>query len=423
MLDINFIRGNVEIVKEAARKKRIKVDVDKLINIDEKRRKLLGEVEEIRNKRNIIAKSIGTLSPEKRQEAISQGKELKQSLEGLEPELKEYENQINDIMLMVPGIPHPSVPEGVSDEDNVELRKVGEIPEFDFELKDHIELAHSLDIVDFERASKFAGGRSYLLKNEGALLEQAICRYVVEHIIKKGFSYHHVPVLVKDIAMFGTGFFPLGVEDTYRMEKDELNLVGTSEVSLVSTRLNEILSEDELPLRFVGLSPCFRREAGSYGKDTKGFYRVHQFTKVEQVVISKNCIEGSEKEHNFILNNAEEIMQALKLPYRVALACTGEIGLGQVMKHEIETWMPSRNFYCETHSCSTLHEFQARRLNIRYRDKEGKIRFVHTLNNTAIASPRILIPILEMNQQKDGSVVVPEVLRPYMMGIEVIEPK
>ncbi len=272
-------------------------------------------------------------------------------------------------------------------------------------------------------AVKIAGARMYLLKNEGAMLEFALFRFVMDHLVSKGFMPFIVPQLVRREAMVGTGFFPLGEEDTFAIEKDQLFLIGTSEVPLVSYHMDEILNEKDLPKHYCGYSSCFRREAGSYGRDTRGFYRLHQFNKVEQVVICVNDPEVSRKEHDLILGNSEEIMQALGLPHRVALACGAEIGQGQVLKHEIETWMPSRGKYSETHSCSSLHEFQARRCRIRWRGKDKKTQYCHTLNNTAAASPRILIPILENFQEADGSVTIPEVLRPYMNGMERIEPK
>jgi seryl-tRNA synthetase len=277
--------------------------------------------------------------------------------------------------------------------------------------------------VDIESPRKFAGSRAYALSGDGVLLELAVLHYALNHVVSKGFTAISPPVMVRDQAMQGTGFFPLGREDTFSIEKDELYLVGTSEVGLVSLHREEILDGARLPIRLVGISPCFRREAGAAGRDTRGLYRVYQFQKVEQVVFAANDPAVSAREHQLILNNAEEILRALKIPHRVALACTGEMGQGQVLKHEIESWMPSRGHYSETHSCSTMHEFQARRSMIRYRDESERVRYVHTLNNTAIASPRILIAILENFQQADGSVIIPEVLRPYLGGRERLTPR
>ncbi|MFH0959093.1 MAG: serine--tRNA ligase [Pseudomonadota bacterium] len=423
MLDIAFIRNNPEAVKEGVRKKRMQVDIDEILSIDNDIRILKTEVETLRADRNRISKDVSKAGGSERDELISQIRFIKESLSDKEPKLKELEERFDQLMLYVPNPPAPEVPEGDSDEDNVVLREVGKLPEFDFIPKDHLELAESLDIVDMPRAVKFAGARMYFLKNEGALLEFALFKFALDHLFSKGFQPMIVPQLVRREAMVGTGFVPLGEEDTFFVSKDDLYLVGTAEVPLVSYHMDEILNESELPKRYCGYSTCFRREAGSYGRDTKGFYRLHQFNKVEQVVICANDPEISMMEHRLLLENAEELMKALELPYRVALACSGEIGQGQVLKHEIETWMPSRGKYSETHSCSTLHEFQARRLRIRYRSSDGKTKPCHTLNNTAVASPRILIPILENFQNKDGSVTIPKVLRPLMRGIEKIEPK
>jgi seryl-tRNA synthetase len=423
MLDIAFIRNNPDLVKEGIRKKRMRMDLDELLAVDEQVRGLRRDVEQIRADRNRLSKEIPKLKGADKDQAVAQVKALKDGLTAKEPQLREAEERFEQLMLLVPNPPLPEVPEGDSDDDNVEVRKFLEPPQFDFQPKDHLELAESLDILDVPRAVKISGARMYCLKNEGVMLEFALFRFTLDHLISKGFQPMIVPQLVRREAMIGTGFFPLGEEDTFFIEKDNLYLIGTSEVPLVSYHMDEILNEKELPKHYCGYSSCFRREAGSYGRDTKGFYRLHQFNKVEQIAICVNDPEVSRNEHTLLLSNAEEIMQALKLPHRVALACSAEIGQGQVLKHEIETWMPSRGKYSETHSCSTLHEFQARRLMIRWRSKAGQTRFCHTLNNTAAASPRILIPILENFQNADGSVTVPEVLRPYMRNIERIEPK
>lgn len=423
MLDMALIRSNPELIKEGIRKKRMKVDLDELLAADEAVRKLRADVEHLRAERNRLSKEIPKLKADEKTDAVERVKSLKDTMNGKEPELRAAEERFETLMLLVPNPPLPEVPEGDSDDDNVLVRKVGEPFAFDFTPKDHLELAESLDIVDMPRAVKFAGARMYCLKNEGAMLEFALFKFTLDHLVSKGFQPMIVPQLVRREAMIGTGFFPLGEEDTFFIEKDDLYLIGTSEVALVSYHMDEILNEKDLPKHYCGYSTCFRREAGSYGRDTRGFYRLHQFNKVEQISICVNDPDVSMAEHRLLLSNAEEIMQALGLPYRVALACGAEIGQGQVLKHEIETWMPSRNKYSETHSCSSLHEFQARRLKIRWRGKNGKTQYCHTLNNTAIASPRILIPILENFQNEDGSVTIPEVLRPLMRGMERIEPK
>jgi seryl-tRNA synthetase len=423
MLDIALIRSNPDLIKEGIRKKRMNMDIDELLSVDEELRKLRAEVEALRADRNRMSKEIPKLIGVEKDQAVAKVKATKERMTESEPALRKLEERFEKLMLMVPNPPLPIVPEGESDDDNVEVRSFGEPTKFDFPPKDHLELAESLDIVDMPRAVKFAGARMYCLKNEGALLEFALFKFALELLVSRGFQPMIVPQLVRREAMIGTGFFPLGEEDTFHVEKDDLYLIGTSEVPLVSYHMDEILNEKDLPKHYCGYSTCFRREAGSYGRDTRGFYRLHQFNKVEQVIICVNDPEVSMAEHRLLLSNSETLMQALGLPHRVALACGAEIGQGQVLKHEIETWMPSRNKYSETHSCSSLHEFQARRLRIRWRSKSGKTQYCHTLNNTAVASPRILIPLLENFQNEDGSVTIPEALRPYMSGMERIEPK
>lgn len=423
MLDIALIRSQPDLIKEGMRKKRMNMDIDELLSVDEELKKLRAEVEALRADRNRMSKEIPKLKGEEKDQAVAKVKATKDRMTETEPELRKLEERFEQLMLMVPNPPLPIVPEGDSDDDNVEVRSFGQPTKFDFPPKDHLELAESLDIVDMPRAVKFAGARMYCLKNEGALLEFALFKFALELLVSRGFQPMIVPQLVRREAMIGTGFFPLGEEDTFHVEKDELYLIGTSEVPLVSYHMDEILNEKDLPKHYCGYSTCFRREAGSYGRDTRGFYRLHQFNKVEQVIICVNDPDVSMAEHRLLLSNSETLMQALGLPHRVALACGAEIGQGQVLKHEIETWMPSRNKYSETHSCSSLHEFQARRLRIRWRSKSGKTQYCHTLNNTAVASPRILIPLLENFQNEDGSVTIPEALRPYMNGMERIEPK
>ena len=423
MLDIAFIRDNAELVKTAVKNKLLNVDIDKLLELDINLRKQITAINEKRSLRNSISKDMPKLDAEKKAEALETVKKIKEELPVLEKAYESEKEEYDQLMLQVPSVPMPEVPVGSREEDNLEIRRVGSIPEFDFMPKDHIELAEALDIVEIPRAVKFAGSRSYILKNEGALLEMGICRMVIDMLFARGFSPCTMPMLVKESAMTGTGYFPAGFDQAYKIPEDERYLAGTSEVPLVSMHQDEILDLKMLPIKYAGYSTCYRREAGTYGKDTRGLYRVHQFQKVEQVVFCENNEEIALKHHLEILNNTEDVLKNLELPYRVALACTGEIGIGQTRKHEVESWMPSRNAYCETHSCSTLGEFQARRSNIRYRDKDGTVRFVYTLNNTGIATPRILIPFLEIHQQKDGSVVIPKALRPYMNNMEVITPK
>lgn len=423
MLDIKYIRENKDKVKEAAKNKLFKVDIDRLLDLDIDLREANKILDDLKAKRNSLSDIIPTLSGDAKEKSILEVKALKEKIAKKEATLSPIKSEFDDLMLTVPNPTLEEVPVGLSDADNVFLRSWGELPKFDFKPKDHIELGESLDLMDFTHASKIAGSRTYYLKNEGALLEMAICSFVMNKLVKKGFSPMTVPVMVKDIAMKGTGYFPLGREQAYAITEDELYLVGTSEVSLVSYYNSETLYLKGMPILLAGYSPCFRREAGTYGKDTKGLYRVHQFTKIEQVAMCEADSDVQYKLHDFLLNNSEEIMQDLKIPYRVVKVCTGDIGLGQIRKHDIEAWMPSRNGYCETHSCSSFNDFQSRRSNIKYKDKDGISKFVYTLNNTAIASPRILIPILENYQNADGTVTIPEVLVPYMHGKTKIEYK
>lgn len=419
MLHIKFIRENPEQVQEAARTKGFDVDINQLLSVDDRRRKLVNDISGARAERKQISETVPRLQGDEKMDAINSSKAVGKQIAALENELAEIQATFDELMLRVPNVPAPEVPIGDSDEDNEEIERWGEPTVFDFEPKDHIALADSLKLVDFERPRKFAGSRSYALTGDGVLLEQAVLHYALSTVVSRGFTAVSPPVIVRESALTGTGFFPIGKEDTYHLEKDNLYLVGTSEVGLVSMHQNEVLSDEDLPIRYAGISPCFRREAGAAGRDTKGLYRVHYFNKVEQVTLCLNDEAVSREEHSRLLGNALAILQGLKLPHRVALACTRELGLGQVRKSEIETWMPSRESYCETHSCSTLHEFQSRRSMIRYKSAAGeKPQFVHTLNNTAIASPRILIAILENYQNADGSVTIPEVLRTYMGGRE-----
>lgn len=423
MLDIAFIRENPDTVREAAKNKRVELDVDALLALDVERRELIGKLESERAKKNQLAQSIPKATKEERPDLIAQAKAVREGIDALEPELADLQARFDDAMLRVPSIPRPEVPVGKGEEDNVEVRRVGEPRGFDFEPKDHVALAEALDLVDWEGPRRFAGGRSYALKGMGALLELAVTRLAIDTLVEQGLVPVLPPVIVRASAMVGTGFFPTGREEAYAIPADELYLVGTSEVPLVSLHADQILAEADLPIRYCGQSPCFRREAGAHGKDTRGLYRVHQFTKVEQVVITLPDEEVAEKEHYALLSNAEAILAKLEIPYRVAIACTGEIGLGQTRKHEVESWMPGRSAYAETHSCSTLGDFQARRSNIRVRMTDGTLKFAYTLNNTAIASPRILIPLLENHQNADGSVTVPLALRPYLGGRELLAPK
>jgi len=421
MIDIKLIRNNPTQYKEAAQNKNINPNlIDKILELDKQRKPLIIETEKLQAQKNEASKNIAKLQGVEKQTAIQKMKDVSTELKEKEILLKTIETKYQQTLLLIPQPALEIVPIGKDDTDNVEIRKWGELPNFDFKIKDHVTLGEKLNIIDIPRGVKISGARFYYLKNEGTMLEWAILQYTLQHLVSKGFCPMTVPVLVREDAMIGTSYFPGGEDQAYTINKDDLYLVGTAEVALTSYHGGEILSEKELPKKSCALSSCFRREAGTYGKDTRGLYRIHQFQKVEQVIICKNDPAESKKLHQELLNNAEEVLQALKLPYRVVDVCTGDMGQGQVYKNDIETWMPSRNSYGETHSCSTFYDFQARRLKLRYKDSDGKTQYCHTLNNTCIASPRILIPLLEIYQNKDGSITIPEVLRPFMGGKEKI---
>ncbi len=421
MIDIKQIRENHEKFKKAAKDKNYDVDIDRLIEVDAKLRFSKTMLQNTAADKNRIGKSISTLSGDEKDSALITLSELKSEEIEYQKEIKKLQTEFDELMQLVAQPADDDVPIGKDDTENVEIRREGEIRKFDFEPKDHVQLGLALGIIDIERGVKLAGTRNYILKGDGALLHWAVLRFAMDFMVDKGYVPMSVPLLMKDQTMIGTGFFPGSEDQTYRMEKDQLNLAGTAEVPLTAYRMGEILSAEELPLKYVALSSCFRREAGAAGKDTYGLYRIHQFDKVEQVVICQNSVEESNKFHNEILANAEAVMQALELPYRIANVCTGDLGRGQVKKFDIEAWMPSRGNYCETHSASKFYEFQARRMNLRYKDATTKKNhFCHTLNNTVIASPRILIPLLELYQHADGSITIPKPLRPYMNGKETI---
>ena len=422
MVDITFIRENTNVIKKVSADKLIPVDIDRLLALDSSLRELTTKIDTLRAERNRMSKLIQTCSDAKEKESFAEKvRLLKSELSEFETSARDIRVEFDDLMLRVPSVPAPEVPIGKGEDDNVEIRRVGQIRDFGFPIRDHVELCEIHNMLDVPRGVKVAGSRSYFLKNKAVFLEMALCRFVMDFLSTRGFTPMIVPQLVKEKAMQGTGYFPIGYDQAYSITEDELFLIGTSEVSLVSYHQDEIIPLSDLPLRYAGVSSCYRREAGTYGKDTKGLYRVHQFQKVEQVVFCEADYEKAEALHYEILGNTEAILQALELPYRVCLACTGEIGIGQIRKHEVETWMPSREAYCETHSCSTLGDFQARRSGIRYRDANGDMRYVFTLNNTGIATPRIFIPLLENHQNSDGSITIPKALRPYMNGVEVIQ--
>lgn len=387
MLDIQFIRQQPDVVRAAIKNKGFDSDLDELLAADKERREVLAALEQQRARKNELSALIPKAAKDNRPALVEEGKRVRAEIEQLEPALKRVGDRFQELMLRVPSVPRPEVPIGRGEADNVEVRRVGELPAFDFAPKDHVELMTKLGLVDWDGPRRFAGGRSYALTGDGALLELSILRLAIDTLVERGFLIVCPPVMVKERAMMGTGFFPLSRDEAYSIPADELFLVGTSEVPLVSMHCDETLDIASLPLKCAGISPCFRREAGAYGKDTRGLYRVHQFTKVEQVVFCAPDEAVAEKHHYELLGNAEAILAKLEIPYRVAIACTGEIGIGQTRKHEIESFMPGRGAFCETHSCSTLGDFQARRSNIRVRMSDGSLAYPFTLNNTAVASP------------------------------------
>lgn len=423
MLDLKLIREQPDLVRAAAKRKRMpgRIDaIDAVLRLDEELRGMLPRIEGMRAEQKAAAKKLGGMAPSEREAFLGAQRALKEQLQQLEQREKELRAELQQVLGLVPNIPSDDTPDGATDADNVEVRRVGEPRQPDFALRAHDDLALAQGWLDVEAAGRIAGSRNYMLFGDLTLLHDAVLRLALLHMTRKGFVPVEPPLLVRDGAMFGTAFFPGGEEQTYRCEQDELNLIGTSEVPVTSIHGDQILELDQLPKRYVARSACFRREAGTYGKDTKGFYRVHQFQKVEQVVIDVADEQRSIEHHEQIVRNAEEVLQALELPYRVVVVCGGDLGVPQVKKYDIECWMPSRQAYGETHSASRFHDFQARRLNLRYRDAERKVRFCHTLNNTVLASPRILIPLLEVHQQADGTVRVPPVLRPLLEGRETL---
>ena len=423
MIDIKLIRENPAAYKHTATVKQCNIDIDELLAVDEQLLQARRELQEVKTAQNAAGKEVASLPKDEKPAAIARLGELKSLAKKLSEQVDNLEPKFEELMLLVPQIPAPEAPVGKDESDNVEVRKVGEIREFDFEPRDHVALGELLDIIDIPRAVKLAGARNYILKGAGAMLHQAVLRLAMDMIIDKGYQPMTVPVLVNENVMVGTGYFPTGRDDAYLCERDGQALVGTAEVPTTAYYADEILGQAQLPVKFAAMSTCFRREAGAAGKDTKGLYRIHSFDKVEQVILCKADPAESARLHEEIIRNAEDCLAAMDLPYRVIECCTGDMGLGKVRMFDIETWMPSRGSYSETHSASRFHDFQSRRLNIRYRDEAGHLQFVHTMNNTVIASPRILIPLLELNQNADGSVNIPEALQPYMSGMKKIEPK
>lgn len=414
MLDIKFIRENAEVVRDAARKKKIAFNIDELIAVDDERRAILTSVEDLRAKQNKAGESVGAVKDTVERDAlIAELRVSKEALAAEEEKLKVVMKRWQMLMIQVPNIPDMSVPEGDSDADNKEVKVWGEKPTFSFTPKSHIDIMTTLDMIDLERGTKVAGFRGYFLKNDGALLSFAIWQAALAHFSKKQFTPMIVPSMVRREALLGSGYLPQGEEDLYKTQDGDY-LSGTAEVATTSYYMDEVIAKEALPKRMLSFSPCFRREAGSHGKDVKGLIRVHEFFKLEQVVLCEASHEMSVRFHEELNRNTEEFIEALGIPYRTVANCGGDLGLGQVKKYDIELWVPLEEVYREISSASYFHDFQTRRLNIRYKDADGKLRFAHSLNSTAIPTPRILVSLIENYQQADGTVMIPKILQPYM---------
>lgn len=418
MLDIKFIRENKELVAEAARKKRIAFKVDELIAVDDERRALLKVVEDKRAEQNRTSEQITRAHNDgKRKAFVEEMRALKASMQEEEERLKKATQQWQALMLLVPNIPDMSVPEGKSEEDNVEIRTWGEKPSFSFAPKSHTELMKALDMVDFERGTKTHGFRGYFLKNDGARLSWAIWNYAQAFFLKKNFVPFIAPAMVKKEHFFGTGHLPGSADDLY-ITQDGDYLSGTAEVPMMAYHANEILKKEELPKRYLAFSPCYRREAGSHGKDTKGLVRVHEFYKLEQLILCEASHAESVRFHEELNRNTEEFIESLGLPYRQLMISTGDLKAAHVKSYDTELWVPSEGKYREIGSASYYHDFQTRRFNIRY-DDAGVKRYAHSLNATAATTPRVLVALVENNQRADGGIAIPPALQPYMGKAEI----
>ncbi|MGD0465704.1 MAG: serine--tRNA ligase [Gammaproteobacteria bacterium] len=416
MIDLKFIRQNPELIRNAILVKKIDLNLDNLFNIDAKVLELKKQLQAVEEEKNINAREVPKANNLDRPLLIEKGRKIGQQIEEIKSQLKIVEEELQKLLWLVPNIPAAEAPVGATEDDNVEIKRYGTPKAFSFKPLDHVEILEKHNWAELERVAKVSGSRSYSLVNDMVLLEMALLRFSMEKMKNKGFNLITVPAFAREFAFIGTGHFPVGKEQVYFIPEDDLYLTGTSEVVLNALHSGEILKETDLPILYAGFSPCFRREAGSAGKDTRGLIRLHQFYKVEQFVIGKNDPSQSAKWHQQLLEISEEIIMDLELPYRVVDVCTGDMGAGKVRQFDIEAWVPSEQKYRETHSCSSLHEWQARRTNLRYRDLNGKMQYCHTLNNTAIATPRIMVPFLENHQNSDGTINIPAKLQPFMGG-------
>ena len=422
MLDLRYIRENPEAVAENCKNRGVVVDIGLVVGLADERSRLIQELNELKQRQNQLAKLVGReRDPEARENLIADSRRTKELIPENEAELAAVEGRLHEEMLKIPNMTHPDAPIGRDEADNVEIRRVGEIPDFGFEPKDHVEIGELLGIIDFEAGTKVAGSKFYFLRKDAVLLELGLVRYALDILIGHGYEPAITPDLARDEALVGTGFIPRGPEtQIYSIEDSDLSLIATAEITLAGSLAGGILDEEKLPIRLAGLSHCFRTEAGSHGRASRGLYRVHQFTKVEMFAFTTP--EQSEAMHEEMLRIEEEIFRGLGLPYRVVDICTGDLGGAAYRKYDLEAWMPGRNAYGEVTSTSNTTDYQARRLAIRYRKNGGgRPQLVHTLNGTAIAVSRTLIPILENYQQPDGSIRLPEALIPYV-GKKVLEP-
>ena len=416
MLGIDFIKSNREAVERAIAAKNVKLDLGEILALDGEVRALKTEIDQLRAERNAMSGRFKDAAAEEKAELGKKAKEAGARAGELEGELGGKQEALRALMLLVPNIPYEGAPVGPDESFNTVVKTVGEPPKFGFEPLDHVALIERNDWADLSRIVQVSGSRTYCLKGRLALLETKLMAWALETIAEAGFSPITVPAIARPEAFFNQGQFPGHMEETYHIAEDELWLAGTAEVALTSLHSGEILEADKLPVLYAGFSPCFRREAGSAGKDVRGLLRVHQFVKVEQYVICEADDAVSADWHAKLLGLAEQLLADLEIPYQVIETSTGDMGLGKYRMNDIESWVPSLGKYRETHSCSTLHDWQARRANLRYRGSDGKVRFAHTLNNTALASPRILVPLLENHQTEDGRVKLPKALQALMGG-------
>jgi seryl-tRNA synthetase len=421
MLDVKIIRDQPEIIKDMLAKRHVEFPFDELQDFDKKRRALITEAQELKHKRNVVSEQIAAKkkSGEDASIAINEMKLIADRIGVLDAEIEHAEKRYQELMLMLPNIIHESVPEGKDENDNVEVRRWGEPRKFGFKAKNHIELGTALDLIDLDRAAKISGARFYFLKGDLVKMNHALIQFALDFLRKKNYTLIQTPYMINRRAMEGAVMLSDFGDVIYKIEDDDLYMIGTSEHAMVAMHMDEIFDANQLPIRYAGVSPCFRKEAGVHGRDTKGIFRVHQFEKVEQLVFANP--ENSWVEHEKMIQNAEEFFKLLGIPYRIVLLCTADLGKISAKTYDLEAWMPGQNAYREVVSCSNCLDYQARRLGIKYRDKPNEeSKFVHTLNSTLVATERTLVAILENYQTEKGTVVVPEVLRPYMDGISEI---